>query len=632
MQYTMKKHVYLLAPLMGLFSCTAHHMATADKAYERMAYAQASAGYEKVLQRNSDRHAALRAADSHRRTSQHKEAAHWYAAAAGMGPLEAEHALNYARVLISNGKHAEALAQVEQVLVMQPEDDVAGALRRAIVERAAYYQDSSLYSVRVVELPGLVAAFSATPYGDGIVLAGERLATKRDANPWNGHAFLDLYRTSRSSTGEWSSPTLLKGAVNGRFHEGPAVFSNDGGTMYFTRSDYYKFRLNKDGNSVSHLRLFRAELDEAGNWGGIHQFAHNSNDHSTGHAALSVDGKTLYFISDRPGGEGGTDLYSCTRTPEGWSKPENLGATVNSSQNEMFPTMHGDTLYFSSNGLGGLGGLDLFKTWQEDGSWVEPVNINHPLNSVHDDFSLQFMQDGRSGYLSSNRSGSDRIHFFEVNEPVLTLRGRCIQGPGGAPLPGVAVALFDAQRREHARTTTSGTGEFSFTLLPGQDYQVQATLGGYFTNSADRSTLGQRISRDYDLTFSMTPVELDRPMVVDDIYYELDRWDITAEAAVELKKLARLFNENPSLHFEISSHTDSRASATYNLVLSEARAKSAVDFLVRIGVDPQRVTARGYGEARLVNHCRDGVECSEEEHQRNRRTEFTVLRSPVAVE
>ena len=425
------------------------------------------------------------------------------------------------------------------------------------------------------------------------------------------------------------APKALPGEVNGRYHDGPAVLSPDGRTLYFTRSDYQRFRLNKDYESVSHLKLFQATLAN-GEWTSIEPFAHNGEEFSTGHAAISRDGNTIYFISDRAGGFGGTDIYSSTRSEEGWSKPINLGATINSAGNEMFPTFHGDTLYFSSNGHAGLGGLDIFKTWKNEEGWTVPTNVNAPLNSTFDDLSLIFNEDGISGYLSSDRTGSDAIHSFVMNDPVFAMKGICINNIDGSPMPGVPVKVTNKTTGEVIELITDDAGYFDMDLDPGQDFLVHVSMDDMFTETADVSTLGQRVSKTFELKMNMRPIEVDKPIVVNNIYYDYDKWDIRPDAAMELLKLARIFKDNPGLSFELSSHTDSRASHLYNLVLSEARAKSAVDFLIRNGVDPDRIVARGYGELQPINNCRDGVECPEELHQQNRRTEFKVIRSETA--
>lgn len=626
MTMMLRKLLLVALPALMLGSCAKHHLATADKEHARMAYAKAVKHYEKALPSIQDRAAALRAADAYQRMNQHARANEWYAFAHRLEPLQGEDALRHAQVLLQLERVPESSAQLDRALAQKPDDARAIAIRKAIQERAAYFRDTTLFSVAPLELPGMTAVFSATPMGRGILFAGEHTASAEKRNPWTGNSFLDLYTSEPGVNGQWSAPQALPGTVNGRFHEGPAVVSADGRSLYFTRSDYVKFRLNKDGNAVSHLKLFRAERDAQGEWGNIHSFAHNMEDHSTGHAAISPDGRTLYFISDRPGGLGGTDIYRCTRTGDGWGTPENLGEPVNTPGNEMFPTLFGDTLFFASNGHPGVGGLDVFRTTTIDGAWQTPENMGYPINTPFDDLALVMLPDARSGFLTSDRHGSDRIYTFHVNDPTLLVEGRFLDEERGLAMTDVEVKLLDLTTGEELTLLTDADGSYRFPLQPGRQYRVMGSKNGMFTESRDLDTRGERYSRTWREDFRLKEVVIDKPILVENIYYDYDRWDIRPEAALELDKLARLFMDNPGLSFELSSHTDSRASITYNLMLSEARAKSAVDYLLRKGVDPQRIVARGYGEARLRNHCKDGVECSEEQHQLNRRTEFKVTR------
>ncbi len=629
MPRTMKIRFTYLLPIIALFSCTTHHLTTAEKAYERMAYQKAASAYEKALRNTDDHAAALHAADSYQRLNQLEKAAFWYEKAHALTPLDGKWAMRHAQVLMGLGRSDKAIVHLESAQRSMPDDPFVKSLLQANKAKQDFYIDTTLYTVRLLDIPGISGAFGATLYGNGIAFAGEKQVPSAQANPWNGMSYLDLFSASRTPALTWNTAVPLPGVVNGRFHDGPAVFTSDGKTMYFTRSDYYKFRLNKDDGSVSHLKLFRAELGDDGTWGNIHQFVYNGEEFSTGHAALSSDGNTLYFVSDRPGGSGGTDLYFCERTDQGWGAPENL-SMLNTAGNEMFPTINGDTLYFSSNGHPGLGGLDIFMTWKADGEWQTPMNMNYPLNTTHDDLGLVLEKDGRNGFLSSDRTGSDRIHSFTVHDPTLVLKGRCVDATSGDPIAGVEVKLIEQDSKKEKVQFTEDDGAFEFPLEKERYLVVIASKDELFTESIDLSTLGQRFSKTYDVVLEMDRMEIDKPIVINNIYYDYDKWDIRPDAALELQKLARLFKDNPDMHFELSSHTDSRASKMYNLVLSEARAKSAVDHLIRNGVDPQRVTARGYGETKLVNHCADGVECTEEQHQENRRTEFKVVRPEMA--
>jgi|688.fasta_scaffold50729_3 outer membrane protein OmpA-like peptidoglycan-associated protein len=626
MRTTMNTKLVMLLGLVGLASCAGQQLVTADKAYDRMAYSKAACSYEKVLDKRADREAAIHAADSYQQLNNLEKTIKFYRMADGISPLNGEHALRYAQALQGEGRWDEASAVMARVLADKQDDPMVASLNEALSAHQRFYVDSSLYTVRPLELGPFTAVFSATPYQGGLLFAGERPASGSQVNPWNGASFLDLYTSKASTNGQWSAPELLKGEVNGRFHDGPAVISPDGRSLYFTRSDYHKFRLNKDGGSTSHLMLYRAERMADGGWGNIHQFAFNGGSFSTGHAAVSRDGSALYFISDRPGGLGGTDIYRSTKAEEGWSEPENLGPTVNTAGNEMFPTLQGDTLLFSSNGHAGLGGLDIFRSRQVEGVWTAPENLNYPINTTNDDFSLIMLANGQHGFLSSNRTGQDRIHRFTENDPVLRLVGTFTEAGTGLPMAGAEVRLTDLTSGETRTLMTGADGTYAFDLAKGHDLRVQGSKGGMFTENSDLSTKGQRTDRTYIQDFALQEVVIDKPMVVENIYYDYDEWDIRTDAALELNKLARLFIDNPELSFELSSHTDSRASDLYNLVLSEARAKSAVDHLIRQGVDPDRITAKGWGEKSLVNRCGNDVECSEDEHQANRRTEFKVTR------
>lgn len=614
-----------------LAGCAQHHLAKGDRAFERMAWHDATCQYEKAMQQTDDRAIALRMAEAYRHQNNLAKAADWYAYAERMEPLTSNDALHHGRALQSLGRLGEAANFYERVLVDKPEDAVVRELGLAIADHEAFFVDTTLFTVKPLQLSGVVSAFSAMPMGNGIVFAAETEPAGQNTNPWTGASYLDLFTAVPGTNGTWTAPTALSGSVNARFHDGPAVLSADGRNMYFTRSDYYKFRLNKDDNAVSHLMLFSAEKQANGMWDSIKSFAYNGLDFSAGHAALSNDGTRLYYISDMPGGFGGTDLYVCERTATGWGYPKNVGPSINTSANEMFPVLKGDTLFFASNGHRTLGGLDIFLSTRTDDGWSAPENMNYPINSSFDDFGLVMLPGAGRGYLSSSRLGADRIFTFDAHDPTLVLTGIFQDEEQGEPMAGVEVKLLDLTEGDTITLFTDDDGRYAFPLKPGREYRVQGGKDGMFTESRDVSTAGQRISRTYTEDFRLKRVVIDKPIVIENIYYDYDRWDIRTDAAVELDKIARLFIDNPQLAFELGSHTDSRATDVYNLVLSEARANSAVDYLIRQGVPAERITARGYGEKQLVNRCVDEVECSEEEHQANRRTEFKVTRTTAAL-
>ncbi|MFN3875033.1 MAG: hypothetical protein ACK4L7_03850, partial [Flavobacteriales bacterium] len=327
----------LLLPIIAVLAgCAQQQLRLADRAHDRMAYAEAAARYEKALSRIEDRAAMLRAAESHRRLADPRKAAEWFARADKLGPLSAEHALAYGRVLLELNRPGDAAAYLQQVLADQPEHPVARELGLAVADRDAFFADTTLFTVAPLHIDGVASAFAAVPMGGTLLFAAERIGSGRQ-NPWNGESFLDLCTVQEPQGILAGAATPLPGQVNGRFHDGPAALNPDGRTLYFTRSDYHRFRLMKDEQGTSHLMLFSAELQPDGTWGKVASFAYNGEDFSAGHAAISADGATLYYISDMPGGHGGTDLYACQRTADGWGLPRNLGPTLNTPGNEMFP-------------------------------------------------------------------------------------------------------------------------------------------------------------------------------------------------------------------------------------------------------------------------------------------------------
>lgn len=391
--------------------CSNSRRTYADKAFDRMAYSVAATKYDQLLEQKFDRSLALRSAITHIKLNNLHRAIELYAMAQQDAPLVISDALQYGEVLQQIGELNNAELQFRGVLASDSGNVRAAQLLNACKAHGSFIPDPPEYVVQSISVPEMAGVFGATPYGKGIVFAGEKGPPKaKDRNPLNGHSFLDLYFAELNMEGELENVQPLFSEVNGAYHDGPATFSADGRNMLFTRSDYEKYRLVKDQRSVSHVQLFGSEKQRDGTWGEIEQFAFNSDGQSIGQAALTADGNTLFVVSDMPGGFGGTDIYMCKRMLNNWGPPENLGPTINSSLNEMFPTTCGDTLFFSSNGHSGLGGLDIFSTAFGDDEWSIPVNMNAPINSTYDDLSLQLREDGMNGFLSSNRDGQDGIY------------------------------------------------------------------------------------------------------------------------------------------------------------------------------------------------------------------------------
>ena len=625
MNRTLLRPFIVLLITLGLSSCAQYRLAKADQAYDRMAYVQASERYEACSAQHMEHDAAVRAADSYRQQNRLERAAHWYAAADSMAPLTTEQRFDQAKVLMGLGKPEKAKLGFMSVLQERPEHQEALALYGSCQGFQSFFKDTTRFTVAELPIPGVKNVFSAVPYRNGLLVVAEREAGLERSNPWTGGSFLDIYYTEKRSLANWSEPHAIPGEVNGRYHEGPVALSSDGQVLYFTRSNYYKVKLRKDDNDVSHLKLFRAEIQPNGEWGNIRAFAYNGEDHSVGHPALSTDGKTLYFASDMPGSLGGSDLWKCNDTGSGWSTPQNLGAAVNTSGNELFPTVNGEVLYFSSSAHTNMGGLDIFSTHPEGSAWSDPENLGYPINTTHDDLGFILAADEKSGYLASDRMGADRIHYFFVNDPLLFVDGTVTDDSTSLYLPNVEATLTDLETMEDATILTGPDGAFKFKLNPGTNYDLRIAGPGLMAQSRTFSTSGAVKNTTYRQDFRMSSIHVGENIAIKHIYYDYDMYDIRPDAALELDHLMDLFSDNPHITFELGSHTDARGGDMYNLVLSDARANSAVNYLIQHGVNPDRIVAKGYGETVLVNGCRNELQCTEEDHQANRRTEFKVL-------
>jgi peptidoglycan-associated lipoprotein len=360
--------------------------------------------------------------------------------------------------------------------------------------------------------------------------------------------------------------------------------------------------------------------------------------------AFSPDGSELYFASTRPGGYGGLDLYKATRLANGdFGNAVNLGPTVNTPGNEMFPRLTADgKLFFSSDGHPGFGKLDLFVA-EKDGSGKQVIkNLGENINSKGDDFGIFFTDYPKAGLISSNREGGvgdDDIYFFEDKTPkpkivnvLLNVYTKELKADGTeATLPQTRVVLYGSDNKQQGGDFSNTNGRVRFTMSTDSDYTIIASKGGYFSKSIpyttkgktpDPATLVQEVTNiSLDTTIVLDQLILEKAIVLDNIYYDLDKADIRPDAAVELDKLVKILQDNPSIRIELSSHTDSRSSDAYNLDLSQRRAQSAVDYIVSKGVAVDRLVAKGYGESQLI--IKDAK--TEEEHQVNRRTEFKVI-------
>ena len=432
-----------------------------------------------------------------------------------------------------------------------------------------------------------------------------------------------------------SKPVLANGGMNdANYHVGPIISNKTNDLFYITQT--YTGKDNEKTKSDGHSYFYqRLELFTQSKVSGVFKkpipFIHNNiKKYSVGHAALSVDENVLYFISDMPGGYGGTDIWFCLMQKNGkWGKFFNAGKEINSSQNEFFPFIAQDgTLYFSSDGWPGMGGLDVYSAKGEKNIWSKPVNLRYPLNSPGDDFALYTDNKLLSGYISSNREngkGNDDIYSFSFkkSQKLSKLTGKTVDKKSNTILSGVTVVLLDVNNNIVAQKQSAPDGRFSFDIDKTVSYKL---LGSKSSMLHDTISVLAHDNDSIEASLQLDPLFVKGKIFkLKNILYDFNKASIQVVATIILNDLVRILHENPTLKIELGSHTDSRGTVEYNTNLSQQRAQSVVDYLVSRGIERSRLVAKGYGESQLINRCVDGVECSNEEHQQNRRTEFKVL-------
>jgi outer membrane protein OmpA-like peptidoglycan-associated protein len=449
---------------------------------------------------------------------------------------------------------------------------------------------------------------------------------------------LDLFIGDISNGGELINVTPFSSKLNTRYHEADVAFTKDMKTVYFSRNNYFENKLTRDSTGTGLIHLYRAKIASTGEWVDVEPMPFNNDQYQTGHPTLSADEKTLYFISDMPGGMGKTDIYKSNINDDGsMGIPVNLGPKINTQEREMFSFISGnDELYFSSDGrTDGMGGLDIYVSYISKNDITDPLNLGEPLNSVKDDFSFILNYETRRGYFSSNRDGGkgdDDIYTFVQEIPIVfecnqVVKGVVIEKNTGLELPGSLVVLYDNNGVELDRTIVGEDARYHFEVTCNESFKL---TGSKRTFSSDEkeffSTEGDDIEIQLVLDKEEFIVERGKCLIkINPIYFDFDKSNIRPDAEIELQKVIEVMKKYPELIIEGGSHTDSRGTFKYNDALSGRRAKSTVQYIIDNGIDPNKISSKGYGETRLVNACSDGAICSEEAHQLNRRTEFVVV-------
>ncbi len=617
--------------IISLFftSCASYHIRQGNRLYDDLAYSAAIEEYQKALSKKEYPTARIKLAECYRKINDLPRAEEAFAKAVQLPEAQPVHKLHYGQILMRNGKYEQAKIYLDQYLNAVVSDNAARKLRESCDSISYWMADSIKYKIQTTNLNSGQSNFSPVWYKEGVVFTSDR-NLKGKVYDWTGRPFLELYYSKGDMKKGFAPPVNLTGDVNGLYHDGPATFTSKGDTIYFSRNNYEKSKIGESSKDELNLKICRAVRSDS-SFNNITEFKFNSKEFSTAHPSLSPDGNTMYFVTDMPGGLGGADIYSSQKVNGEWTTPVNLGPNINTPYNEMFPYVWKDSvLYFSSEGHYNFGGLDIFQSVKTGNSWSPAKNAGYPLNSSYDDFGVTVNDTGLAGLFSSNRNNKfttlDNIYSFELNDLRFNLEGMAVEKATQLPLKDVKIELLNKDKNKVESILTDEAGKFTFKLDPETDFSVVGSKDTYFTNTEDVSTKGKKQSENMfvKLKLELERIVINKPIVLENIYYDLDKYDIRADAFPSLDNLISIMTDNPGISIELSSHTDSRADDRYNDNLSQKRAEAAVDYIVAHGIESSRIVAKGYGERQLVNNCKNNVSCTEEEHQQNRRTEFKV--------
>lgn len=643
------RKVLLFYFLVISFSGFSQRRYAADRYFKEYAYKKSAELYEVIYNKGDESMLVLsRLGDANYYNTNTYEAEKWYRLLLEKYKEEvsSEYMFRYAQSLKSNGKVEESDTWLRKLKDVNKGDSRAIALENNQDYFVKYSNRMKTYvSIQNLNINTKYSDFGGYIHGNELYFASTKPeGSKFDKKlyKWNEQPFLNIYKAEADLSNDIEKGLQVNESqklpsLNTRYHESNAVITSDGKTMYFTRDNYDGDKLEGDKNRVTHLKIYKASLIN-NSWDNIEELPFNSNEYSCGHPALSADEKTLYFVSDMSGGIGATDIYKVSLNDNGgYGKVENLGRPINTEGREMFPHLDNDnTMYFASDGHLGLGALDIFEAKISGDEFTEPVNLGAPINGPRDDFSFVISEDKSYGYFSSNRKGGkgdDDIYSFVIYRCKEDIGGVVTDVNSGEPIPGATVRLIDENGAPVSEQKTQADGKYNFKDIDCENnFTVTASKDDYRNDQKDTATEDinkKQIQTDLALESLIVETEEAAQIVINPIYFNFDLFDIREDAEYELEHIVSVMKNNPDMVIKIESHTDSRGTKQYNRILSDNRAKSTRDYIISRGIAAERIeSAIGYGEDRLLNKCNDANQrkCSEEEHQKNRRSYFYIVK------
>ncbi len=596
----------------------------ADKLFKRLEYVDAAQEYLKLAEKGkADGYVYKQLGDSYFNTFNATEATKWYAKAIET-PQDAETYYRYAQMLKAQGKYEEANKQMQSFASKAPNDQRAKDFKANPNYLPSLLDKQKKFDIKPLDINSDKSDFGAVLHQNSLYFTSARNGARKTYG-WNEEPFLDIYKATYNVDGTITNAEPV-GDLNSKWHDGPSSLSADGNTIYFSSESFKEkggFEKDKSINAkLGQVNLYKATYSN-GKWSNITQLPFNSNTYSTGNPALSKDGKTLYFASNRPGSIGGTDIWKVSVNADGtYGEPQNLGPKVNTEGEENFPFITDDnkTLYFASNGRQGFGGLDVFAYDLAKG---ESTNLGKPVNSEKDDFAFTLNAEKNIGFLSTNRTGVDNIYLATpvCGVEVITVVS---DAKTGKVLSNAKVAIVDEKKNVIATETTGANGEVAYYVECNKAYTIQASKDGYESNTFPvAASKGE--SRKVEAALSPIDVIVtDKEVVLNSIFFEFNKSNITQEGAFELDKLVQVLKNNKNMVILVKAHTDNRGSDAYNLRLSDARAKSTVQYILSKGISKEQISGKGMGESEPKVDCK--ASCTEEQHAENRRSEFLIVK------
>ncbi|WP_191858650.1 OmpA family protein [Hanstruepera ponticola] len=599
---------------------------TADKLFNRLEFVDAIEAYNKLVENGkANEYVYKQLGDANYKIFATEEAEKWYAKALETSQ-DSETIYNYSQMLKANGKYDESSKWMRKFADMNPKDDRAKAFKNNPDFIPGILEGEKKYELKTLGFNSEESDFGGTVNNEILYFASARNNARRNYG-WNEEPYLDVYQVSLTLNDEDQEADLVEGNINTKHHEGTVAFSPDGNTMYFSRESYFEGDYEKDKDSKSKfsvLYLYKATKD-GDKWSNVEPLHINNKNYNISAPTMSADGKTLYFHSNMPGGFGLEDIYKVSVNSDGTvGEPENLGDKINTEGSEKYAFISSEnTLYFSSNGHLGLGGLDVF--FVSESGTIENVGV--PINSNSDDFAFTINEETKEGFVSSNRpggKGGDDIYGVKRLEPCnVMLTTSVIDSETGEPLSGATVVIKDSNDRIVLSETSDDKGQVSYEVTCEKSLEISGTLPDYEGNTL--SFAGSQ-DEEVNLQLELKPIDkiiVEDRVVLNPILFDFDKSNITSQGAFELDKLVAVMNKYPDMVILAESHTDSRGSVNYNEKLSDRRAKSTVQYVISKGIDANRISGIGKGENELKVDC--GSKCTEEEHQMNRRSEFIIV-------